>query len=160
MDKILQELGHLLLDSIPTILLFVALHYYLKWVLYRPLQRTLDARSGRIEGRKAAAEQILAQAEQKLAGYEAALRQRHLENYKLIESKRQEGLTQGQMQIATARQQAAQATVEARQRLAAQSSDVHAQLRTTAEGLAQQIVAKVLRGQTAAKLDQAPGVGA
>ncbi len=160
MDKILQELGNLLLGSIPTILLFVALQYYLKWVLYRPLQRTLDARSGRIEGRKAAAEGILAAAEQKLAGYEASLRQRHLENYKLIEGKRQEGLQQGQTQIATARQQAAQATVEARQRLAEQSSEVHAQLRTTAEGLAQQIVAKVLRGNSAAKLDQAPGVGA
>ncbi|MGH9414267.1 MAG: hypothetical protein ACRD0Y_11085 [Terriglobales bacterium] len=160
MNKIFQELGNLLFGCIPTILLFVALHYYLKWVLYRPLQRTLDERNGRIAGRKAAAEQVLAAAEQKLAGYEASLRQRRLENYKLIETRRQEALQLGHTHIANARQQASQAMVEARQRLAAQSTEGHAQLRTSAERLAQQIVTKVLHGGARPQLDQAPGVGA
>lgn len=157
MDLILKQLGHLLFDSIPTIVLFVALHYYLKWVLYKPLRRTLTERRERIEGRKHVAEGILAIAEQKLAGYETALRQRHLENYKLIEAKRQEGLALGQTHIASARQEAGKAMVAARQQLAEQSTEVHGHLRNTAEGLAHQIVAQILRPN---RQNQTPAVGA
>ncbi|MGH9476114.1 MAG: hypothetical protein ACRD1C_07250 [Terriglobales bacterium] len=158
MDQILHQLGHLLFDSIPTIVLFVALHYYLKWVLYRPLRHTLAERRERTEGRRLAAEKILSAAEQKLAGYEASLRQRHLDNYKLIEARRQEGLALGQTHIAAARQEAGKALVAARQELAQQSTEVHKQLHPTAEGLARQIVAQVLRPE---RYNQPlPGVGA
>ncbi|MGH9466279.1 MAG: hypothetical protein ACRD1Y_02885 [Terriglobales bacterium] len=158
MEQTLHQLVNLLFGSIPTILLFIALHYYLKWALYRPLQRTLDQRSGRIEGRKAAARQLLQTAEQKLAGYELSLRQRHLDNFKLIEAQRLGGMALGQSHIAAARQEAVRTMVEARQHLAEQNTEAHRQLRATAERLAQQIVVQVLRGQPEME-HPAPGVG-
>ncbi|MGH9488724.1 MAG: hypothetical protein ACRD04_14195 [Terriglobales bacterium] len=158
MQLIFHQLGHLLLGSIPTILLFVALHYYLKWMLYRPLQRTMRERDQRIAGRKEAARLLVERAAQKLAGYESSLRGRRLENFKLIEARRQEGLALGQGHISTARRQAAETMVAARQKLAEQTTNAHTHLRASAESLAQQIVAQVLRPQPAKQ--PAPGVGA
>lgn len=156
MGQTLHQLGQLLFGSIPTILLFVVLHYYLKWMLYQPLRQTLAARAEQIQGRQAAAQKMLASAEQKLAEYERQLQARRAENYKLIDARRQAGLGLGQQQLATARQQTAQAMAAARQQLAEQAAGAQAQLRGAAEGLAGQIMAQVLRTGS----EKAPGVGA
>src|SRR5665213_3512809 len=118
MGQTLQQLGQLLFDSIPTIIIFVLLHVYLKRVLYRPLRQVLGARTAHIEGRLEAARQTVAAAEQKLAGYEETLRQRRIESYRGIEARRQAALGEGQALLATARHEAAQALVHARQELA------------------------------------------
>jgi F-type H+-transporting ATPase subunit b len=156
MGHTLHQLGQLLFDSIPTLLLFVLLHYYLKWMLYKPLRATLAARAQQIEGRQAAAQRLLASAEQKLADYEDKLRARRAENYKLIDARRQQGLTLAQQHLAEARQQSAQAMAQARQKLADETTQAHAQLRGAAEGLAAQIMTQVLRSAG----EKAPGVGA
>lgn len=156
MGHTLHQLGQLLFDSIPTILLFVLLHYYLKWMLYKPLRATLAARAEQIEGRQATARRLLQSAEQKLADYEENLRARRAENYKLIDARRQEGLKLAQQHLADARQQSAQAMAQARQKLADETSQAHAQLRGAAESLAGQIMTQVLRPAH----EKAPGVGA
>jgi F-type H+-transporting ATPase subunit b len=156
MGHTLHQLGQLLFDSIPTILLFVVLHYYLKWMLYKPLRATLAARAAQIEGRQATAQRLLESAGQKLADYEEKLRRRRADNYKLIDARRQEGLKLAQQQLAEARQQSAQAMAQARQKLAEENSQARAQLRGAAEGLAGQIMAQVLRTSS----EKAPGVGA
>jgi F-type H+-transporting ATPase subunit b len=150
MDSTFQQLGQLLFRSIPTILIFVALHFYLKWVLYRPLQATLAARAEKIEGKLAAARQTGEQAAKRLAGYEEALRQKRIEGYHRVEARRQEALGLGQKQLADARHQAARAMVEARQHLAAQGEATRAHLQATAETLAGQILGQVLSGRQSA----------
>ncbi|MGH9394333.1 MAG: hypothetical protein ACRD01_14700 [Terriglobales bacterium] len=160
MDQTFAQLARLLLGSIPTIIIFLLLHFYLKGVLYRPLRRVLAARHERIEGRQAAASALVARAEQKLAGYEEALRHRQLANYKQIEAQRQKALAEGQSALAAARHQSAQALVEARQALAAQSSEVRAHLQGAAAALADQIMAQVLAPVLQRRSAGNPGVGA
>jgi F0F1-type ATP synthase membrane subunit b/b' len=159
MQLVLQQLGQLLFDSIPTIILFVLLHYYLKGVLYRPLQETLRQRSERIEGRLEAARKLVEQAEQKLAGYEAALRARRVENYKQVEARRQAALTLGQQRLAQARHDSAQNAVQARVQLAAQTGEARRNLQASADMLAGQIVSQVFAGN-AGRPAAAPGAGA
>lgn len=154
----LHQLGQLLFAAIPTVLIFVGLHFYLRKVLYGPLQRVLAARRERIEGRQEAAQKAQAAAEAKLAGYEDALRQRRQENYRRIEAKRQAGLAASVETLNAARQQAAQAQVAARQQLAAETAQARGQLQASAEGLAQQILQQILGGN--AHRRTAPGAGA
>src|SRR5690348_1817140 len=137
MDQTLHQLGQLLFDSLPTIIIFVALHYYLKRVLYRPLVGVLKAREERIGGRLAAAQATVAQAEHKLAGYEEALRQRRVENYRHIDAQRQAALQAGQNLLSEARRQSSEALMAARQRLAAENAQAKAELQASVETLSQ-----------------------
>lgn len=146
MPSVAQRLGTLLLDSVPTIILFVLLHYYLRSVLYRPLQRVLGERSSLIEGKLAKAHQVTAAAEQKLAGYEEAVRQQRLQNYRHLEAQRQQALQEGQTALATARQESAKSMVEARQQLAAETTAARRHLEGASDALATQILEQVLRG--------------
>jgi F-type H+-transporting ATPase subunit b len=74
MDEVLRSLGGLLLAAIPTFLLVVALHFYLKRVLFGPLARVLQQRYEATEGARRAAQDMLAQVSAKQAEYESALR--------------------------------------------------------------------------------------
>lgn len=156
--SILQQLGLLLLDSIPTILIFVLLHFYLKRVLYRPLRQVLQARAERIGGRLEAARATTETAEAKLANYEAALRQQRLENYRRMENRRQAALQAGQENLNAVRRETAQSMAETRQQLAAETARARTQLQTTVDGLAEQILAQVMSSRPGRAAQ--PGVGA
>jgi len=159
MGQTFHQLGQLLLSSVPTILIFVLLHFYLRGVLYKPLRQMLSARAARIEGRQATARQTLTQAEEKLAGYEAKLRQRRQENYQRIESQRQAGLAVSQTNLTEARKQSAHALLEARQQLAGETATARVQLQAGAEALAGQILQQMLTGGGVTR-QTAPGAGA
>jgi F-type H+-transporting ATPase subunit b len=159
MQLVLQQLGQLLFNAIPTIFLFVLLHLYLKRVLYRPLQEVLRQRSERIEGRLEAARQLVEEAERKLAGYEEALRARRVANYKQVEARRQAGLALGQQRLAQARHDSAQSAVQARVQLAAQTEAARRNLQASVDTLAAQIVQQVFTSR-AGRPAAAPGAGA
>ena len=56
MDATLHALGEILLKAVPTVLLVVVLHFYLKYVFFRPLKKVLAERYDATEGaRKLAA---------------------------------------------------------------------------------------------------------
>lgn len=144
MGQTFQQLGQLLFDSIPTIIVFLLLHFYLKRVLYRPLRQVLDARAARIDGKLEAASRTIAAAERKLADYEETLRQHRVASFRRVEAQRQKGLGEGQQVVSQARHESAQALVAARQQVAADTAQAHAHLQTSADALANQILQQVL----------------
>ena len=156
MAQILYQLANLFFDAIPTILLFVALHLYLKRVLYRPLRQVLQERSTRIEGRLEAARRTLAEAENKLAGIETARRRQLVDNYRRIEERRQAALAESRQTLTEARHQAAQALLEARRQMAEEGQQARQQLQATVEAVAGRILGQVLGGERASR----PGVEA
>src|SRR5437016_6795050 len=74
MDAMLHALGGILLRAIPTFLLIVFLHFYLKSVFFKPLGKVLKQRYDATEGARKGAQQALEQAAAKTAQYEEALR--------------------------------------------------------------------------------------
>lgn len=149
MDQTLHQLGQLLLGSIPTILIFVVLHLLLRRVLYTPLQRTLQERSNRIEGRMEAARQQFQLAEEKLAQYEAQLHEARLANYRRIDERRQAALGECQQILDEARRQSTDAVVAAREQIAGDAARVREQLQSEVETLAGEVAASVLGRTTA-----------
>ena len=82
MDETLRQLGGILLRAVPTFLLVVLLHFYLKFIFFKPLGRILRQRYDATEGARKLAEASLAKASEKAAEYEAALRAVRAETYK------------------------------------------------------------------------------
>ena len=65
MEQTLQALGGILLKAIPTVILLLILHAYLRAVLFTPLEKMLRQRGELTEGARKAADQSLAAAEAK-----------------------------------------------------------------------------------------------
>src|SRR5271169_1780660 len=75
MEQTLQALSGILLKAIPTVILLLILHFYLKAMLFKPLQKVLKQREALTAGARHAAEQSLVAAERKAAEYEAKFRE-------------------------------------------------------------------------------------
>ena len=147
MDELLRSLGGLALKAIPTFLLVIALHFYLKRMFFRPMARVIEERYQATEGARKAAEESLAKAAAKADEYDASLRAARNEIYRQEEEIRQR-LRQEQAQaIAEARRSAEAAAKEARQQLAAELVAAKESLAPHTDSLADQIVDSVLHGR-------------
>jgi F-type H+-transporting ATPase subunit b len=139
----------LLLKAIPTFLLIVLLHLYLKRMFFRPMARVIEERYQATEGARKAAEERLAKAAGKAAEYEASLRAARGEIYREQEELRQ-SLRQDQARaIAEARQSAGAGAKEASRQLAVELEAARQSLALQTESLASQIADSVLHGRTA-----------
>jgi len=149
MDLILHQLVELLLKAIPTFLLVVVLHFYLKFVFFRPLGAVLQKRYEATEGARKLAEQTLQQAAARTQEYEAAMRAARSEIYQAQEQIHKQLQEREAAELAAARQQAEAAIHQAKAELA---NDVEAAKRSLAaqtEMLSGQIADAVLRGSAA-----------
>lgn len=149
MEATLQALGGLLVKAIPTLLLVIILHFYLKKVFFGPIARVIEQRRQATEGVRRKAEELLARAAAQAAEYEEALRAARSELYREQEAARQRLRQQHSEAVEKAREQA-RATVErARQQLAAEVEAARATLEAVSRRLASRITETFLGGRAA-----------
>lgn len=144
MQETLQALGGLLLKAIPTIILLIILHFYLKAVLFGPLDRVMQKRRELTEGARKIAEDSLAAAARKADEYEAKLRDARAAVYKQQEEIRKRWLEEQAQQIAEARRRSESATKAGREALVQDANTARQSLQETSKAVADQIVATVL----------------
>jgi F-type H+-transporting ATPase subunit b len=149
MDATLQALGGLLLKAVPTFLLIVLLHFYLKNVFFKPLERVLQQRYEATEGARKLAEQSLEKAAAKTAEYEAAIRAAKAEVYQAQDKLHKELQERHSAELAAARARADEAIAKAKSELARDVESAKAGLAQESEKLADQIVEAVLRRSAA-----------
>src|ERR1700690_1934347 len=104
MEQTLQALVGILQKAVPTILLLILLHFYLKAMLFGPLAKVLKERDALTKGSRKTAEESLASAERKTAEYEAKLRDARGEVYREQEEMRRQWLTEQSQQVDQARE--------------------------------------------------------
>ena len=75
MDQTLQQLGELLLGSVPTVILLALLYALYTAIVHKPLQRVLDERRSKTEGAVEKSRADIAAAEARTAEYEQKLRE-------------------------------------------------------------------------------------
>ena len=149
MDAMLHALGGILLKAVPTFLLLVLLHFYLKNVFFKPLQKVLRQRYEATEGARKLDAESLERAAAKTAQYEAALRAARTEIYQAQEQAHKR-LEAGELaELTAARQRAGTAVEEARTQLAGDVEAAKATLARDSELLANQIAESILRGSAA-----------
>jgi F-type H+-transporting ATPase subunit b len=149
MEDTLRALGQILLKAVPTFLLVVFLHFYLKKMFFQPLERVLRQRFEATEGARKLAEQALARAAARTAEYEAAIRAARSEIYQAQEKFYKQLQESQSAQIATARQSAEAGVREAKEQLAKDVEALKLSLAEASGALADEIAEIVLRGHAA-----------
>ncbi len=145
MDATLNALGGLLLRALPTFLLLVLLHFYLKYIFFRPLEKVLSRRFELTEGARQSAQASLENAARKAAEYEARLREERGLIHKQQEEVRRRWRDEQAAAIAEARSAAASMIEGAHAQLAADAEAARRSLQAESEALAAQIAASILQ---------------
>jgi len=144
MEQILEALGGLLVNAIPTIAFFIFLYYYFKFMLFGPLEKVLKQREELTEGARKAAQASLAAADRKQQDYEAKFNEARAEVYRSQEEMRRKWLEDQASAVEAARGEANARVHAAREQIAADASGARQNLSSTAESLADEIAGVIL----------------
>ena len=139
MDQILNQIGGLILGSIPTIIFFLLLVVAYGYLVRRPLARVLAERRARTIGAVEQARGAMSAAEAETAVFEDKLRAAKREIYeardakmKLWAAEREQALERAkattQQKIDAAKDQLEQSAVTARQQIESMSGELSAQI--------------------------------
>jgi F-type H+-transporting ATPase subunit b len=149
MEETLRQLAGILLRAVPTFIVVVLLHFYLKWAFFQPLAKILRERYDATEGARKQAEMSLARADQKAGEYEAALRAARADTYKEMEQMRRNLQEERAARLKESRAQSEAAIAQAKAALHAEAEQLKKGLEAESAVLAGQIVEKILRGRAA-----------
>jgi F-type H+-transporting ATPase subunit b len=149
MGDTLRALGEILLKAVPTFLLVVLLHFYLKKIFFQPMEKVLRKRIDVTEGARKLADQSLARASARTAEYEAAIRAARSEVYQAQDKLNKQLQESHAAQIAAARQVAEAGVREAKAQLARDVEEAKLNLGRDSETLANEIAESILRGNAA-----------
>jgi len=149
MAETLNALGGLLIKALPTFLLLVLLHFYLKFVFFRPLERVLRKRFELTEGARRSAEASLEAAARKTAEYEAALREVRSQMYREQEEARLRWREEQAAAIQEAKGKAEALVTRTRAELAEDAARARESLKAESEALAARITASILERRPA-----------
>jgi F-type H+-transporting ATPase subunit b len=144
MEETLHALSGILLRAIPTFLLVVFLHFYLKYMFFKPLDRVLQARYEATEGARKRAAESLENAAAKTAEYEAAMRRARSEVYQMQEQSHRRLQEEQAAQVQAAREQAEASIRDAKAQLAAEIAQAKKDLAAESDALAGQIADAIL----------------
>lgn len=145
----LQALGGILLRAVPTFLLVILLHFYLKSVFFKPMDKVLSRRYEATEGARKLAAQSLEQAAAKTAHYEAEVRAAKAELYQAQEKLHKELQEREAAAVAEARKNAGAAAKLAAAQLAEDVEAAKASLAADSDMLADRIAETILRRNAA-----------
>lgn len=149
MDAMLHALGGILLKAVPTFLLVILLHFYLKSIFFKPLEKVLRQRYEATEGARKLAQQSLEQAAAKTASYEAQLRTAKAEMYQAQEQLHKQLQEREAAAAVDARKRSDAAVKLAKVQLAADVEEAKTSLAADSESLAGQIAETILRRHAA-----------
>jgi len=144
MEETLRALTGLLLEAVPTLIIVLLLHFYLKKVYFQPVEKVLTARFEATEGARKRAQESLEKASAMAAEYDEALRAARNELYREQEEFRQKLQQEHEQTLKEARERAAQMVKEAGAQLEAELAASKEALRKDAGALSDQIVQAIL----------------
>jgi len=148
MNVLLDELGQLALKALPTVILLILLHLYLKWMFYRPLDSVLRERYEATGGAREAAAESVRIADAKAAEYDEALRQARSELLKTQEEARLRLRLHQSEEIAKMRRHNEGLVLAVRAEISAEVELARQNLEAETDALAEQIVGVLLERRT------------
>ena len=128
-----------------TILYLIVLYNFMSRFFFGPVLRVLVERRQLIEGRLENAHQRMAQAEQKAAEYENAMKTARSEVYRGQETHREKALSEKTGIVAEAKANAERAVQEGRSRIAAEAAAALKKLEGEVDNLAGRLTTSILR---------------
>jgi F-type H+-transporting ATPase subunit b len=145
MDDTLQQLGELLLGSVPTVIMLAVLYALYTVIVHKPLQRVLAERRSKTEGAVEKSRADIAAAEARTTEYEQKLREARAAVFKAQEARRQ-AVMQARTNAVNESRTRAQAQVQAAKKdIESDRAAAEKALQADASALAQEIVRRVLQ---------------
>jgi F0F1-type ATP synthase membrane subunit b/b' len=154
MGNILTQLGHLFVQSVPTVFLVFVLFLTLDRLLFRRLSEVLRQREELTQGALARAREQAELAETRAREYEAAFQAVRHDVYRQRDADRRQALAEREAALLQARQRADAWLAEAQADLAQQVATAKKELDSTCQALARDI-AQTLLNQNAPNAHQA-----
>jgi F0F1-type ATP synthase membrane subunit b/b' len=149
MQATLDALVGLLIKSIPTILFFILLTIYLKYVFFRPIASILEERKKATEGVREIARRAFEAADRKTSEFEHALQIARAELHHEHEALRQRWAQEQAEAIGRMRAEADRQIEEAKGQIEREMVAAESDLSTRIDDLAERIVHSLLRRRAA-----------
>jgi F-type H+-transporting ATPase subunit b len=149
MDATLHDLGRLLLKAIPTVVLLLIVHLYLKRMFFGPMRDVLAKRREATEGARKSAEALLAKASEKASALEVSLRKAREEIYQEQEEARRNWIAEQNARLEEARHNSRDLIHQAKQQLDTEAAGAKRDLAATTAALGDQIAESLLEGKAA-----------
>lgn len=140
MDSTLKALGDLLVQAVPTIVFFIILTAYLKYVFFKPLAKILEQRREATEGVRELARRAFEAADRKNSEFEHALQIARSQLHQEHEALRRQWSDEQAEIVAKTRAEADQKIQAARQQIALEVERAEAELEAKVARLSDQIV--------------------
>jgi F-type H+-transporting ATPase subunit b len=159
MDAALQRaIGELLLNAVPTIVLFLFLTFAYRRLVHDPLMKVLAERHAKTAGAVAKAQADIAAAEARTAEYEQKMREARSGVFKTMEARRKQLMDARSAGISEAKARAQAQVKSAKVEIEAEAAAAKTSLHTQVEALAQEVINAVVHvgGE---KSGQAPAAG-
>jgi F-type H+-transporting ATPase subunit b len=144
MQEIIQQVGTLLLGSIPTILLFIVLVLSYQFLVQGPLTATLKRRRELTVGALEDAQKAIAAAEAKASEYADKLRQARAEVYKAREQRVKQWNAERDAALDAARKMSSVKVNQAKAELEAEAATARQTIQASVGELATQVARAVL----------------
>jgi len=141
---ILHSLGQLFLGSVPTIIIVLLFYLFLRSVFFTPIQRAMAEREARIDGARAEAAAVEAEAKHEMDSYHEALRQARATIFAEQEAVRRDALENRAKLLKAMRARAQEEVLAATKRVEAELEAARAQVEREAPTLAGDIARVIL----------------
>ena len=144
MDQILNQLGELVLGSVPTMVLFILLVASYGFLVRRPLDRVLAERRARTSGALEQARNAVGAAESETAAYEEKLRAAKAEIFQARDQKLKQWNAEREAALAQVRQHMQERVRGARQEIEQSAQGTRLQIVALSDDLSSRVIKAVL----------------
>jgi F-type H+-transporting ATPase subunit b len=142
--EILHQIGELFLDAVPTVIIVLLFYVFLRWAFFNPILKAMAERSARIEGARAEAAAVEAEAKQELDAYNDAMRKARAKIFTEQEAARQAVLDERARLLQAMRNRVQDEVVAAKKKIAAEATAARAEIERQSPALAAEIARTVL----------------
>lgn len=149
MDATLNALADLLLEAIPTVVLFLFLAYYLKKVFFIPVANILEERRKATEGVRELSRRAFEAADKRNSEFETALQLARADLGQANEAQRRQWDQEEAEAIAAAHAEAEARIETAKRRIEEDLEQTEQELQSQIEPLSEQIISSLLRRRAA-----------
>jgi F-type H+-transporting ATPase subunit b len=144
MQEMVHQLGDLVLQAVPTVLIILLFYFILRALFFKPLLKVMAEREARTVGAQRAAELAKAAAAEKEKEYQDALKHARVHVYAEQEAARKKLLDERTELIKQARAAAAAQVAAAKERISGEFAAARRDLETTVAQLSAEIASRIL----------------
>jgi F0F1-type ATP synthase membrane subunit b/b' len=149
--EILHQVGELFLQAVPTVIVVLIFYFFLRWAFFNPIQKAMAERSARIEGARAEAAAVEAEAKQELDTYNDAMKKARGKIYAEQEAARQVVLDERARLLQAMRSRVQEEVAAAKKRISAETMAARADIEQQTPALAAEIARAVLEGPSSSR---------